>query len=99
VGRDIPQQHILSGVRCPTCRGSYSLVRYLGRQGDFYRVVVCCNSCGATGIGTARINEGASTFLPPSSNVMGERDVDQMREFLATFDGNFRRLFGLGTVT
>ncbi len=93
VGRDSPQQHILSGVRCPSCRGSYALVRFLGRKEDLYRVVVRCNSCGSSGIGTARINDGDSTFLPPSFIV--ERDVEEMHEFLANFDGDFRRLFGL----
>ncbi|MCL5960414.1 MAG: hypothetical protein M1358_14090 [Chloroflexi bacterium] len=100
MGNEHFESHILSGVRCPTCKGRYSLLKFLGRKDDLYKVLVHCGVCDTYGIGTARIGEAATAVgetagirsricAPPIS----ADDVLEMHEFLRTFDGNFVRLF------
>ena len=96
MGNDQADHHILSGVRCPTCRGRYSLTRFLGKNGDVYKVLVHCPVCNTYGIGTARIGDTARcnppASAPPRPPITGD-DVLDVHEFLATFDGNFKALF------
>lgn len=100
MGKDYSEHHVLSGVHCPSCRGSYSLVKFLGRNGDLYRVLVHCHTCDTYGVGTARISEYTTSFTPPPQPLpVTEDDVLEMRSFLQRFDGDFRRLFGFGSVS
>lgn len=92
VGKDYSERQILGGVRCPTCRGPYKLVKFVGRRGDLYKVIVHCHTCDSYGVGTARISENDSSFTPPSP--ITDHHVEEMRDFLEHFDGDFRRLFG-----
>jgi hypothetical protein len=92
VGKEYPGHHVLAGVHCPTCRGPYELVKFVGRRGDLYKVVVHCHTCNSYGVGTARISETESGFVPPSP--ITSQNVEQMRDFLEQFDGDFQRLFG-----
>jgi len=104
VGNEHFESHILNGVKCPTCRGHYSLLKFLGRKGDLYKVLVHCAVCDTYGIGTARLS---SPEAPPEGETeLQERvqekmqaspvsadDVLDMHEFLQSFDGNFASLF------
>lgn len=100
MGKEHPDHHILSGVRCPSCRGSYALVKFLGRKGDLYKVLVHCDTCDTYGVGTARISEHNTSFIPPRSPApVTANDVSDIHDFLENFDGDFRRLFGLGPIS
>ncbi|MBI4322000.1 MAG: hypothetical protein HY675_26205 [Chloroflexi bacterium] len=96
MGNDQADHHILSGVRCPTCKGRFSLLKFLGKKGNLYKVLVHCKNCGTYGIGTASIGDGPS-FSPqveaPMPLPVTAGDVLDMHEFLEGFDGNFAALF------
>lgn len=100
MGNEHFESHILSGVRCPTCKGRYSLLKFLGRKDDLYKVLVHCAVCDTYGIGTARIGDAASIAedLPKvqaraRTCQVSADDVLDMHEFLKSFDGNFAGLF------
>lgn len=100
MGNEHFENHILNGVTCPTCRGNYSLLKFLGRKGDLYKVLVHCEVCDTYGIGTARIGSPATVpevATEPQVQVhaspVSADDVLDMHQFLQTFDGNFVSLF------
>ncbi|MBI2955016.1 MAG: hypothetical protein HYY30_11925 [Chloroflexi bacterium] len=103
MGNEEQEHHVLSGVRCPSCRGAYSLVKFLGRKGDLYKVLVHCHACDTYGVGTARISEHSASFTPPAAlrppAPVSADDVLDIYIFLKDFDGDFRRLFGRGPVS
>ncbi len=96
VGKEHSEHHVLTGVRCPSCRGHYSLVKFLGRKGELYKVLVHCQTCDTYGVGTARISENSASFAPPLPSQVTDDDVLDMHEFMKSFDGDFRRLFDSG---
>ena len=100
MGNERFDNHILSGVRCPTCKGHYSLLKFLGRKEDLYKVLVHCAICDTYGIGTARISdtppataEPEQVQTQPLSSPVSADDVLAIHEFLQGFDGNFAGLF------
>ena len=98
----------LEGIRCPTCHGHFDLIRILGRFGGSYKLLVRCPSCDVYGIGTAQAQSAdASLAISASSNPsrdarstlehhvdpISEHDVVAVRDFLDTFNGDFRALW------
>lgn len=94
--------HPLSGSTCPVCGESYRLVDILQRKERICKVVVQCKRCGTYGLGTALIfpepalEDGPVELLEhhEATGPVGTQDVRGIREFLHTFDGDFKRLFG-----
>jgi hypothetical protein len=102
------EQRELAGIHCACCGGPYELIRILGRYGRSYKVLVRCPACNTYGIGSAQLTYPPKRFSDTSlpahqaatptasaspTTAVSERDVATMREFLRTFDGDFRALW------
>lgn len=75
----------------------------LGQQGDLWLLLLCCPGCQRQGVIAAFVNAGAPeasiiTFDPPADfpqadgpGPVAAADVEAMRQFLASFDGDIAR--------
>jgi len=84
--------------RCAVCGQRFRLedLQALGRSRSTWAFRLTCQACGASSLIAAVIDEEqlAEPVVPTRDEPVTERDVEEMREFLAHFDGDFQRLFG-----
>lgn len=84
--------------RCAVCGERFRAedLQALGRSRSTWAFRLTCQYCGASSLIAAVIGEEQLADLAPlrRDEPVTERDVEEIREFLEHFDGDFQRLFG-----
>ncbi|MCS7255105.1 MAG: hypothetical protein RMJ05_06415 [Thermomicrobium sp.] len=84
--------------RCAVCGQRFSAedLQALGRSRSTWAFRLTCQFCGASSLIAAVIDEEqlAGSPVPEVHEPVTQRDVEEIREFLEHFDGDFQRLFG-----
>lgn len=73
---------LLPGIRCPLCDGPYRLVQLMAKPNHPLKAIIRCSVCGEIGIGTVQFTS--------RSKAITETEVAEMRNFLSSFDGDFK---------
>jgi len=105
MSKDWLKKH-LTGVKCVVCGRHYSPtdIKVLGRGDDLWLINLHCSHCGTEGMGIVSALK-PSTFMPVTDlgpeefekfakqPPISADDVIDTYQFLANFDGDFKKLF------
>lgn len=84
--------------RCAVCGQRFGMddLQALGRSHSTWAFRLTCHHCGTSSLVAAVIGEEQLAEQRPvrASEPVTQRDVEEIRQFLEHFDGDFQRLFG-----
>ncbi|MCX7624335.1 MAG: hypothetical protein RMK01_02870 [Thermomicrobium sp.] len=83
--------------RCAVCGQRFTIedLQALGRSRSTWAFRLTCQYCGASSLIAAVIDEEQlESAAPVRDEPVTDRDVEEIREFLEHFDGDFQQLFG-----